>query len=57
MFNDMKIVDCHIHYSSNIPVDEMIRILDYCDTDIANIVVVPDRAKLSAVQDLSLIHI
>jgi predicted TIM-barrel fold metal-dependent hydrolase len=51
MFNDMKIVDCHIHYSSNIPVEEMIRILDYCDTDVANIVVVPDRAKLSAVQD------
>lgn len=51
MFNNMKIADCHIHYSSNISVDEMAKILDYCNTDIANIVVVPDRLKLSAVQD------
>lgn len=51
MFNNMKIADCHIHYSSNISVDEMAKILDYCNTDIANIVVVPDKLKLSAVQD------
>lgn len=47
----MKVVDCHIHYSMNITPDEMINLMDYCDTDIANMVIVPDKKKLSAICD------
>ena len=51
MFKGMKIADCHIHYSSSVSIEDFMSLLDYCDTDIANIVVVPDKRKLSAVPD------
>lgn len=51
MFQGHKVIDCHIHYSLPIEPDELIRVMDESGTDMANLVLVPHRQRLSSVPD------
>lgn len=51
MYNDLKVVDCHVHYSLPIQPETLMDILEKTGTDIANLVIVPDRNKVSSVPD------
>ncbi len=47
----IKILDCHIHYALPVDPQEIFDIMEYTKTDIANLVIVPDRLRISAVPD------
>jgi len=51
MYNELKVLDCHVHYSLPIKPETLMEILDKTKTDIANLVLVPDRNKVSSVPD------
>ena len=51
MFQDHKIIDCHIHYSLPIEPAELMDVMDRSGTDMANLVLVPHRQRLSSVPD------
>ena len=51
MFCDHKIIDCHIHYSLPIEPAELMDVMDRSGTDMANLVLVPHRQRLSSVPD------
>lgn len=51
MFQGHKVIDCHIHYSLPIEPDDLIRVMDESGTDMANLVLVPHRQRLSSVPD------
>ncbi|MCK7495462.1 MAG: amidohydrolase family protein [Comamonadaceae bacterium] len=48
-------VDCHIHYSLPIDPQELVDVLDHTDTDIANLVIVPHRQRISSVPDAMMV--
>ncbi len=49
--NENKILDCHIHYSLPVDPQELFDIMEYTKTDIANLVIVPDKTRISSVPD------
>ncbi|MHA1718831.1 MAG: amidohydrolase family protein [Promethearchaeota archaeon] len=51
MENESRILDCHIHYSLPISPQELFDVMKYTKTDIANLVIVPDKQRISAVPD------
>lgn len=44
-------LDCHIHYSLPVTPRELVEILDLTETDMANLVIVPHRQRISSVPD------
>ena len=51
MEGENRILDCHIHYSLNIDPQQLIDIMEITKTDIANLVIVPDRNRISSIPD------
>ena len=45
------ILDCHIHYSLPVDPQEIFDIMEKTNTDLANLVITPDRNRISAVPD------
>ena len=46
-----RILDCHMHYALPVDPQELIDIMEYTHTDIANLVIVPDKQRISSVPD------
>ena len=46
-----EVIDAHIHYALPADPAELIRIMDSTGTDVANLVTVPHRQRLSSVPD------
>ena len=46
-----KRIDCHIHYALPLPAEELVALMDKTGTDMANLVLVPDRRRLTNVPD------
>lgn len=51
MYKGMQVLDCHIHYSLPTPAQSLVDIMDATGTDIANLVIVPNRQRVSSVPD------
>ncbi len=51
MESENRILDCHIHYSLPVDPQELISIMEYTKTDAANLVIVPDKHRISSVPD------
>ena len=51
MYKGMQVLDAHIHYALPTPAKELIEIMDATGTDIANLVIVPNRQRVSSVPD------
>lgn len=51
MTDENRILDCHIHYSLPIKSQDLIATMEYCNTNMANLVVVPDSTRISSVPD------
>jgi len=49
--NKNRILDCHIHYSLPVEPQELINVMEYTKTNIANLVIVPDKNRISSVPD------
>lgn len=48
---DYIYLDCHIHFSLPVLPQEIVNIMKHTDTDIANLVIVPHRQRISSVPD------
>ena len=51
MYNEMRVLDCHIHYALPTAADSLVEIMDATGTDMANLVIVPNRQRVSSVPD------
>ncbi|MBN2157549.1 MAG: amidohydrolase family protein [Candidatus Lokiarchaeota archaeon] len=51
MDNKNRILDCHIHYSLPVTPYELFDIMDHTKTNMANLVIVPDRQRISSVPE------
>ncbi|UYP46740.1 hypothetical protein NEF87_003025 [Candidatus Lokiarchaeum ossiferum] len=51
MIGENKILDCHIHYSLPIKPQDLIETMELANTDFANLVIVPDKNRISSVPD------
>jgi len=51
MYNKLPLLDCHVHYSLPVKPEVLMAILKKTGTDVANLVLVPDRRKVSSVPD------
>ncbi|MHA1745379.1 MAG: amidohydrolase family protein [Promethearchaeota archaeon] len=51
MKSENRILDCHMHYALPVDPQELIDIMEYTHTDIANLVIVPDKQRISSVPD------
>ena len=51
MYKGMQVLDCHIHYALPTPADSLVEIMDATGTDVANLVIVPNRQRVSSVPD------
>lgn len=51
MFENIKLIDCHIHYSLPVDPQEIIDVMQITNTDWANLVVVPHRQRISSIPD------
>ncbi len=49
------ILDCHIHYSLPVDPQEIFDIMEKTNTDIANLVITPDRNRISCVPDAMMV--
>ncbi len=47
----MKILDCHVHYAMPIAPEEIISLMDDTKTDYFNVVLVPERQRISSICD------
>ncbi len=51
MYHKLPLLDCHVHYSLPVKPAVLMDILSKTGTDVANLVLVPDRRKVSSVPD------
>lgn len=51
MYKGHKIIDSHIHYALPIEPEELLAVMDASNTDMANLVIVPHRCRVSSVPD------
>lgn len=51
MIENVKIIDCHIHYALPVDPKEIIDVMKQTNTDWANLVIVPHRQRISSVPD------
>ncbi len=51
MDNNIKILDCHIHYSLPIKPEELFGVMASTKTDMANLVITPHRQRISSVPE------
>lgn len=49
--NKMTFLDCHIHYAMPLNPKDLIDVMEYTNTDAANLVIVPHRERVSSVPD------
>lgn len=51
MHKGMQVLDCHIHYALPTPAQSLIDVMDATGIDVANLVIVPNRQRVSSVPD------
>lgn len=51
MYKDYRVIDCHVHFSYPIDGKKMIDVIKETDADTFNIVLVPDRQKVSSLPE------
>ena len=51
MYKGMQVLDCHIHYALPTPAKSLVEVMDATGTDAANLVIVPNRQRVSSVPD------
>lgn len=55
MEHDNRILDCHIHYSLPVDPQEVFEIMEHTHTNKANLVIVPDKNRISSVPDAMIV--
>lgn len=51
MYKGMQVLDAHIHYALPTPAESLVEVMDATGTDVANLVIVPNRQRVSSVPD------